>query len=275
MLTEPVRQSVGDYILDYADQLRNGAKFIYDNAIKLQMNEDYSKGIISLHRAYPDDLSFFRNALLKMMSSEEAKKDNNYVKLLAYHNKTTAKWNSLIRNVLYSVPVNKIELGEQIIVTSPIYDKNNSEQLVIPSNTKAKVIFRGIKATQILNIELQYYECLLESVKTEEQVYCNIIHENSEKQLAKILKILADRAKAIKDNTTLRKLAWSDFHKVKNAFTSFKYNYAVTVHTAQGSTIDNVFIDCSDINFCYDNDTRKRLAYVAVTRAKNRVFQLF
>lgn len=48
--------------------------------------------------------------------------------------------------------------------------------------------------------------------------------------------------------------------------------YAGTCHTAQGSTYDNVFIDLTDFSSCYDIAMLTRLLYVAVSRAKHKVY---
>lgn len=49
-------------------------------------------------------------------------------------------------------------------------------------------------------------------------------------------------------------------------------NYALTVHKAQGSTYDTVFIDTTDImDNCYDASTLLRLLSVGVSRARTKV----
>lgn len=47
--------------------------------------------------------------------------------------------------------------------------------------------------------------------------------------------------------------------------------YACTINKSQGSTYDTVFIDLDDLNKCRDKQTKIRLLYVAVSRAKERV----
>ena len=47
--------------------------------------------------------------------------------------------------------------------------------------------------------------------------------------------------------------------------------YASTTHKAQGSTIDTVFVDAKDIFSTWDAEMRRRLIYVAVSRASERV----
>lgn len=58
---------------------------------------------------------------------------------------------------------------------------------------------------------------------------------------------------------------------LKNTFPDLRPRDAATVHKAQGSTYDTVFIDLSDISTCHQPQTVARLLYVAFTRARNRV----
>lgn len=47
---------------------------------------------------------------------------------------------------------------------------------------------------------------------------------------------------------------------------------AGTTHTAQGSSYDTVVVDITDIKKCRDADTRNRLLYTAVSRARKQVY---
>jgi len=62
------------------------------------------------------------------------------------------------------------------------------------------------------------------------------------------------------------------YFEIKNHWLDLRPTYASTVHKAQGSTFDTVFINLSDIGSCYDANTVARLLYVAITRAKTKVY---
>ena len=49
------------------------------------------------------------------------------------------------------------------------------------------------------------------------------------------------------------------------------YAHSCTIHKAQGSTVNTVYIDCKDISTCRNPDTVARLLYVAATRATDRI----
>lgn len=65
---------------------------------------------------------------------------------------------------------------------------------------------------------------------------------------------------------------WERFYHLKNGYPDFRPKDAATVHKAQGSTYDSVFIDVGNISTCHLPDQVARMLYVAASRAKFRVF---
>lgn len=64
---------------------------------------------------------------------------------------------------------------------------------------------------------------------------------------------------------------WSRFYYLKGAFPDLRQRDASTVHKAQGSTYDTVFIDLGDLSSCHNPNMAARLLYVAFSRARQRV----
>lgn len=62
-----------------------------------------------------------------------------------------------------------------------------------------------------------------------------------------------------------------EYFALKDAFAEVDFGYAVTIHKSQGSTYDKVFIH---EDYTKARDERKRLLYVAVTRAAKEVHHL-
>lgn len=65
---------------------------------------------------------------------------------------------------------------------------------------------------------------------------------------------------------------WIPYFKLKNEFPDLRPCDACTVHKSQGSTYDTVFIDLDNIGSCHNPDQVARMLYVAISRAKNRIF---
>lgn len=64
---------------------------------------------------------------------------------------------------------------------------------------------------------------------------------------------------------------WRLYYELKNNYPDLRPRDAATVHKAQGSTYDTVFIDLSDLSTCRNPAAAARLLYVAFSRAKRRV----
>lgn len=97
------------------------------------------------------------------------------------------------------------------------------------------------------------------------------------------------RLKAIRAPKNKSGKYWSMYYGILNSFTSpkdlcigdrlirkktFDRGYAITVHRAQGSTFNNVYIDMTDFSKCKDIETLRQLQYVAMSRAHQDVYML-
>lgn len=65
---------------------------------------------------------------------------------------------------------------------------------------------------------------------------------------------------------------WTKYYHLKNTYPELRQRDAATVHKAQGSTYDTVFIDVGNISTCNIADQVARMLYVAASRARTRVF---
>ena len=79
-----------------------------------------------------------------------------------------------------------------------------------------------------------------------------------------------DRCKALKN-----KIEWRRYYDIIDILnTPLEYSYSISVHKAQGSGYDNVFVDLENIMFCQNTQERLRLAYTAVSRARENLYFL-
>lgn len=69
-----------------------------------------------------------------------------------------------------------------------------------------------------------------------------------------------------------RKKMWETLSDLDSLVLDLRAAYSSTVHKSQGSTYDKVFIDLLDIQTCKDYVSMLRLIYVAITRAKDKVY---
>lgn len=64
---------------------------------------------------------------------------------------------------------------------------------------------------------------------------------------------------------------WNRYFFLKNTFPDLRQRDAKTVHKAQGSTCDTVYIDLGNLSTCRNPNQTARLFYVAVTRPRSRI----
>ena len=67
---------------------------------------------------------------------------------------------------------------------------------------------------------------------------------------------------------------WANYHNLSLILSNAKHSYAMTVHCAQGSTISNVFVDDKDIDKVNNPILKKKLRYVAYSRAKDNLYRV-
>ena len=72
--------------------------------------------------------------------------------------------------------------------------------------------------------------------------------------------------------TYYRKLkAWTTYYHLKNNYPDLRARDARTVYKIQGSSVDTVYIDATNLSTCHNPAQAARLIYVAVSRARHRV----
>ena len=69
----------------------------------------------------------------------------------------------------------------------------------------------------------------------------------------------------------LYKQSPADYYLFSKRVLDLRMVDASTVHKAQGSTLDTVYIDLDDISKCTQKDLTAKLLYVAVSRARKKV----
>lgn len=121
----------------------------------------------------------------------------------------------------------------------------------------------------------------------------NMISRNTPNE---VLMQIADRiedartsALSCKNKINAKKL-WKLYYQITGAFCTpvdlvyedrvvkkktFDYGYAATIHKLQGSSLDNIFIDMYDVNSCLNQNAKRQLQYVAVSRCRKNavIFQ--
>lgn len=155
---------------------------------------------------------------------------------------------------------NNTEKGEE-------YDSTKLE--LLPTNSRCKVLLVKQKLVmRVTSAEIKVkVKVGLDRVKTG-YIYCPLDTMEFDKVL---LAIKYSAFNAIGNAATVK---WREYHDFQNVLSVIRPSYALTVHCSQGSTIDTVIVDDADINKCPNISLRKKLRYVAYSRAKHKLYRL-
>lgn len=65
---------------------------------------------------------------------------------------------------------------------------------------------------------------------------------------------------------------WNAYFRLKETFIDLRHAEALTIHKSQGSTFDTVFVDLPSLYSCKNPNERRRLLYVACSRARKQLY---
>jgi exodeoxyribonuclease V len=236
-LTEPVRNAEQPALLAICNQLRQTVETGQFWPIKTV------PGIIDLL-----DPSAMERELI-----QHFKDPTNQDRILAYTNARVMDYNKFVREMRGLPPI--LTVGERVVANSAMSVGKigmihvEDEFQITRASPPRKILLEQ-------NVELEVTYCRLSGVHcTFDQMPIPVDHEH----FNQLLKYYS------------RQKNWRMFYDLKNKYPDLRPRDAATVHKAQGSTYDTVFLDVDDLSTCRDSQMAARLLYVAFTRARKRV----
>jgi len=172
----------------------------------------------------------------------------NHAKIMAWSNVKVRAYNSYVRGLHTSFEA--FEVGEKVITNKPILGRNGRTAY----HTEQAAIVSSITAGEEHDIPGWWI-----TLSNETHVF-----QPKDPQMIKLLvKQAAIKAKETKD--------WSKYFSIQDFFADLRPIHASTIHKAQGSTYNKVFIDLDDISRCHQPNVVARLLHVAISRASKQV----
>lgn len=196
--------------------------------------------------------------------SEEFKSNPDYVRVLVWRNKTAASWNNFVRQCLWGedVPIHPVK-GDRLIASKPIFRKNPGGK----GKNKFRIVMNNSEeCTVVDDVKLKYIQLFKQSY---EYWSVPIVTDNGFRQDLLWLKPESEQIRGEKVKYFAQKKQWSSYFDLARNFDTVTYNYALTTHKAQGSSIENVFLDVADMRYCQD---LQKILYTGLTRAVKTVF---
>jgi GTPase SAR1 family protein len=178
-------------------------------------------------------------------------------KVVAWTNRMVHAYNNHIR-IIKGYP-KELQTGETMFTNKPIM----LGRMHIPTDSKVIVTEIG---TQVTRENVPGRMVTLGRVEG--------FLPNDQEDAKAMSKYFAKQAKAAKKANKPAEASrnWAKYFMIKNDWLDLRQPFASTVHKAQGSTYDTVFIDLSDIGKCNIATDVARMLYVAISRASRQVY---
>lgn len=268
-LTEIVRQAADNPIIALSSEVRKALGRpevlpIRENSFN---EEDYS-GVYFMD--YEDKDAFF-NSLDILFNSQQFKENSDFVKVLAWRNKTVNTLNKKIRKMLYGANTGKICIGEKLIVNKPVIDPE-SGAIKLTTNDEVSVDDLEVSTGNYVGVDLTIYKVRVKVKGTDKVHSFNIIHEDSEEDFELMKDYYREQALSAEKGTFEAVSRWKSYYALLEYFADVNYNYCITAHKSQGSTFENVFVIEGDIDFNNKVKERNRIKYTSFTRPSKRLF---
>jgi len=244
------RQAADNPILELATKIRTGADGRFGSKF-----ED-GKGV-----AVTRDREEFLDSVLRAFDTEAFAEDATHARMLAYRNKTVRRYNREIRAERYGADADRFVEGEWLVGTETWFHDGvqritNSEEVRV--KTASVDTFEADDQSEWTVWKLK--------VRTPGRGLTRTIHVLHEDEFERYENALERRRETAEDDPS----KWDRFFELRERFARVDYAYATTVHRAQGSTYDTVFVDHRDLRVCRGEE-RDALLYVAVTRPSRRL----
>jgi len=250
-LKETVRQVKDNPIIATSTLLK---EYIEDDDYYPKINKSLFKNLEVIHNR----TEFLTRAV----------EDKSYYKIGTYTNKFVHNYNTFLRGRLMNNPVNSTVVDDEYLFYSTLYTDNKINDTLIHLNSDVSTIAEC--ELMFDDKHMIYYWQVLDTDGLEYK----ILDSKSYDDFNEILDNVKNEAKN-EPNANKRNQQWGFYFSLQKIYANVRYNYASTLHRLQGTTLDNVYLDFSDLNnWRYDRNTVFRLMYVGITRAKNNAIIL-
>ena len=203
----------------------------------------------------------------KGFTSPEFAADPDAFRYLCWTNEKVAHVNQKVRQWIYGGDTpTPFMPGERALSRSPVF-ADDGKTLLVATNEEASV--EDINAATFTHY-LPDRECVTGWSVEIPSWRVTLLRDDGEKVVIDIPR--DDRSyrqvlARIADEAAEHRGRWNDYHILKQQIGSLQNIYALTIHTSQGSTFKNVFVDIADIRRRSSNPLEmQQLLYVAVTR---------
>lgn len=170
-----------------------------------------------------------------------------HTKVLAYTNEAVEGANAICRKLLGLPDV--VQAGDILV----------AEDVVIVNGQRIAYIGEELLVAEVNDTTFNFDNQPIEAQEIITVDHRRFVRAKNAQVRKECLKILSNR----KD--------WRSYYAMKETIADLRFTHASTVHKSQGSTYPNVLVMAPNIMTCPGLNTRRRLLYVAFTRASQHL----
>lgn len=282
-LTEIVRQNKTNPLLFLLGILRDDIRDNTNNYLEYLINNPHniSEGIGGYQML---DRKAFASKMNNLFSSELFKEDRNFCRYIAWTNNSIQDVNKHIRNEIFKY-IQPLTIGELLLAYKTVKEPKRDITSLVNSDD---YIVEEVNQTYDTDYKLDILSVKLKGLDTNKSSVVSIVLPE-QKNL--------DRFKEIHDNflnkaIMYRGKAWKNYFGFKDKYLiigniyeelsgynpkvavkkDLDYGYGITTHKSQGSTYNTIFVNGKDILLNKNEAERRRLFYVALSRASNEAY---
>lgn len=227
-------------------------------ALNAQLRQTVETGLFQPIQIKPGVIDWLSDAEMGAAIDSTFLTQNKAARILCYTNKRVGEYNDDIR-ILRQLPP-QYTVGEVLVNNSAVRLSGTmfSIEEEVTVNRVNPTIFEmevGVWDNEPLIVPYQFADITNTLGMTFRDVRLPVDRE----QFAGMLRWLGNRK------------MWKELFDMKKALLDLRQRDASTVHKAQGSTLDTVFIDAGNISRATDKSQVARMLYVATSRARKRV----
>ncbi len=193
----------------------------------------------------------------ELFKSQEYQTNRDHVRLLTWRNKTASALNDYIRTQLWGEAAPDYVEGDRLIAKIPVFRPNPGAK----GKNKWRIIMNNSEECEVIG------EAKLKTDRKTKWEYWSV-PAKTETGLKLDLRILTPSSQIEREEymQSLKETKrWREYYHILKSFDNVPYAYAITTHKAQGSSINYVLPDVTDMKGCPD---LQKILYTALTRAK-------
>lgn len=192
------------------------------------------------------------------------------VRVLAWTNQRVNEINAAIRAKVYGKGAARFEVGEQLVTGSPVINGDGEVALSTDEECLVVSVTEGDQFDEESGDVYRTWQIVLNPIYAEvNQVIVHVLHEDEQERYQARLDYLKSKAKLAAGSAAGN--WWRKWHALQEIFADMRYCYCITVHRSQGATLQHSIVDVKDILRNDLSAERKRLLYVAFSRAREQL----